>query len=467
MSIVNRASSIGSFALVVLASFNCGLRSEEHHTFRFPGSNSLSGSCIAMSPRSDEFVFCPANEKVQLIRIADGEMSEFSESNALAAVYSVDGSRVLIKTSRGYQLIETGSKRQLPVNEDYLQGALGIRIEAKNGKLLVQELLPGGAGATSQQIQVGEEITGFRRGFNGEKISLIGQSISGATGQLQGLPDTVIKMSLVSKGEEEEHEVLLRRRGYRVEGKTLAFEDQPIRKPESFIVISAKDGLAFASALDGFVYAGPTPETVTVLQQHAVSRDRKQFAILGPTASGPKDYSIEVFDAVNMTRQFAAPFPLTSFFAMRYSPDGKLIYIASQIRVDAFDSSTGEFSHGYTLDNQRRSTIEDVKIADPAPGKVILSGEEELLESVRAQLSFGSEIPGPLAVAIAVSDQLLATAHVDGHVTLWSLDTGTVLKKFPTKEREVVNVVEFTPDGKWLVFYRKGILHVVEVADLI
>ncbi len=441
MSIVTRSWGIRSFALVVLASFQCDLRSEDHHTFRFSGSiYSMSGPCIAMSPRSDEFLFCSGNDKVQLIRIVDGEMSEFCDSKAAAIAYSADGSRVLVKTDRESRLIETGSKRELPLNKDYLPGGLGITLEGKNGKILIQKLLPGGPAAASGNIQVGDEITGFSRGLYGEKISLLGTSVNEVINYIKGLPGSFIRLNLVSKGEEDEHRVLLRRRGYRMEGSTLVFVDDPIRQPENFILINTKDGLAFASALDGFIYKGPVPETVKTLQQHAISKDQKQFAILGPTSFGPTDYSIEVFDAVHMTRLYDEPFPLSSFSAMRYSPDGKLIFISSQIRVDAFDSVTGKFSHGYTLDGKRRTTIEDINIAAP---------------------------PEPLALAMAVSEHLLATTDFEGNVKIWSLETGAVLNRYSAKERKVVKLVEFTPDGKWLVFYRDGTLHVVEVADLI
>ena len=114
------------------------------------------------------------------------------------------------------------------------------------------------------------------------------------------------------------------------------------------------------TAQTGRVHAGPTAETVIDDRQRALTVDFKRYAILGPTQEGPRKYAFEVFDLETMSRLYAAPFPLASQFGLRFSPDGKHLFVASQVRVDAFDAHTGQFSHGYPLDGTRVAQIEDV-----------------------------------------------------------------------------------------------------------
>ena len=137
-----------------------------------------------------------------------------------------------------------------------------------------------------------------------------------------------------------------------------------------------------------------------------------------------------------------------------------------QSRVDAFESEFGQFSYGYLLDGRRTTTIEDVKLV-ARDDNASFNPNASPLQSARAQLAFGPDVPKPQAWVMAVSQDFLATADDGGNAVLWRLDTGAEVQRFSSKERNRVEVLEFTPDGRWLIFYRHGILHIVEVADLV
>gem|GEM_PF-1892994 len=457
--------------LAVLASMLLGSLSSggEHHTLRFASGNAdnvATATCIAISPRSDELLFGTTYGKVHFIRIRDGEMLEFVNGTGEAAAYSADARRALIKTERRWVLLELPTRRETAIDEDYLPGMLGFTLTQRNGKLLVTELISGGPAAQSGKIQVGDEVTSYATGLLGPKTSLIGISAIEAMDQLIGLPNSTVRVGLIPKGEEDGQEVVLRRRAFRNGGAGGEFVDEPAQGRENVVQVSVQGGIAFASARTGHIVAGPTPETVIEDRQRAVSHDFKRYAILGPTKEGSKKYAIELFDLETMKRVNSAPFPLASFFAFRFSPDGKHLFVASQVRFGAFESELGQFSYGYLLDGRRTTTIEDVKLV-PRDDKVSFNPNASALQSARAQLAFGPDVPQPQARVMAVSQDFLATADDGGNAILWRLDTGAEVQRFSTKERNRVEVLEFTPDGRWLIFYRHGILHIVEVADLV
>ncbi|MFN0056419.1 MAG: hypothetical protein ACKV0T_30095 [Planctomycetales bacterium] len=457
--------------MAVLAGMLLGYRASggEHHTLRFAYGNAgnvATATCIAISPRSDELLFGTTFGKVQFIRVRDGEMLQFVNGTGESAAYSADASRALIKTERRWVLLELPARRETAVFDDYVPGMLGITLSQRNGKLLVTELIPDGPGAQSGKIQVGDEVTSYATGLLGPKTSLIGISVKAATEQLIGLPNTTVRISLIPKGEEDETEVVLRRRGFHSRGTSGEFVDEPAQGRDNVVPAIVQGGLAFASARTGRIFAGPTPETVIEDRQRAVSHDFKRYAILGPTKEGSKKFALELFDLETMKRVNSAPFPLASFFALRFSPDGKLLFVASQVRVDAFDSQSGQFSHGYLLDGRRSETIEDVNLV-ASENKGSFNPNASALQSAREQLAFGPDVPKPQARVMAVSRDFLATADDGGNAVLWRLDTGAEVKRFSTKERKRVEILEFTPDGRWLIFYRQGTLHIVEVADLV
>jgi hypothetical protein len=85
---------------------------------------------------------------------------------------------------------------------------------------------------------------------------------------------------------------------------------------------------------------------------------------------------------------------------------------------------------------------------------------------------FGWVPPHKLS-SIAVSSTLLATASPLGQVDIWDLKTGASLKSIPLGpnatygwQREV-GFLQFSDDGRWLVFYVNCVLNIVEVRDLV
>lgn len=75
--------------------------------------------------------------------------------------------------------------------------------------------------------------------------------------------------------------------------------------------------------------------------------------------------------------------------------------------------------------------------------------------------------------SIATSPILLAVAAPWGQVDLLDLATGVSVRTFPFSsdgqklyEDCKVEVMEFSTDGRWLVFYVNGVLNIVDVKDL-
>ena len=73
---------------------------------------------------------------------------------------------------------------------------------------------------------------------------------------------------------------------------------------------------------------------------------------------------------------------------------------------------------------------------------------------------------------IAVTTSLVAVAVPGGALELWDAKTGTIrtaiaAPKHGTREYMTpkIDLMQFSPDGRWLVYYIEGILNIVDVSE--
>ena len=73
--------------------------------------------------------------------------------------------------------------------------------------------------------------------------------------------------------------------------------------------------------------------------------------------------------------------------------------------------------------------------------------------------------PRRLVACLACSSRdIVATGDFVGQVSLWNLGSGQLVAKMPCTEEKKVEMVRFSPGGKWLAYYVEGVLHVVDVS---
>lgn len=448
----------------------------EHHTLRFLYGNSGSAkraSALAISPDGKEFALCVESGTVHFIRTADGEQISQITAQPFVMKYSKDGSCVLMVTTDESFVVETQTRRRASVDTGEEPGYIGLRTVQRNGKLLVEKLIDGGPAANSGQLLIGDEIIGFALGKSAEIQSAIGLNTADFVDRMKGPVRTFVRIQVLRKGQQQPEIVLLQRAAAKKSGETIAFVTSELPVVADNLVLFQRDGRhTFVSAYDGTAIGSLMPEDLEHRGQHAVSPNHHHFATLAVTKRDRRKYGIEVFDLTKLERMLTLPFERSSFVALTFSAQGDELLAGSRDRIDAFEVSTGKFQRSYRLDGTITTTFDDDR-----PKKNPVKFDGSIGQSVAAAAAdrngYSFEAPPYLVHSIAASPRLLAVAAPWGQVDLLDFVTGVSVRTFPFSsdgqkvyEDCKVEVMEFSADGRWLIFYVNGVLNIVDVSDL-
>jgi WD40 repeat protein len=472
MKLVVRFGAGALLLLFVLRSASGG----DHHTLRFMYSGSRAAKtacCMAMSPDGKELALCVEPDTVHFIRTSDGEQVSQITAHPFVMKYSADGSRVLMVSTDDAWLVETKTRRRVSVDTREEPGYLGLKAAVRNGKLLVERLFDSGPAAESGQLVVGDEVVGFAEGKSAEMQNLIGLSATAFTAKLKGPVHTFVRIQVLHKGHTQPETVLLRRRAGKITDGTILFLPWAVPPITDNLVLFQRGGRhTFVSAFDGTAIGSMTAEDLQNAGQHAVSPDQRRFATLSFTTRDRNKYGIEVFDVSKLERTLSLPFDRRSFAALKFSADAKELLACSRDRIDVIDVSTGKFQRSYRLDGAITTKPDD---DHPKKNSVDFDGGDgDSVIGAAADL-FGDfdDPPEHKIASLAVSRSLFAVASPWGKVDLYDLATGVSVRTFPfgSDGQKVygetkVEVIEFSADGRWLVYFVNGVLNIVDVADI-
>jgi WD40 repeat protein len=148
--------------------------------------------------------------------------------------------------------------------------------------------------------------------------------------------------------------------------------------------------------------------------------------------------------------------------AMRYSPDGRFLYLAdAEYRLLRYEIATGAAAtRGQS--GALALSADGKLLAGAYRGKLTLW--DEPTGKIRTTIKFESDRLGhPVPLAMSPDGRLVAAGLLDGHIVLFDARSGTELKRFlavatpPSRfdfGRESghhVRVVRFSHDGRWLI----------------
>ncbi len=447
----------------------------EHHSLRFHYADfrgAKSARCLAISPDGTEVAVCVNPGIVHFVRTKDGEMAGKYESLPFEMKYSKDGSRLLIFSADNPVLLDTKTRRAVPVDTTEEAGFVGVRTIERNGKLLIDRLFDGGPAAKSGQLQIGDEVIGVSNKKAGEFESTLGMTVEQFIKRLQGPARTFVRVQILRKGHDRPEPVLLQRQPGKLTGDKLQVaEIAPVEITDKLVHFQREGRHSFLSALDGKVLAALDTEDIQQVGQYAISPDQRRFAVLSFTIADRQKYACEVFDVTKPERTLYFPFDRKSFNGLAFSADGKELLGVSNDRVDSFDAENGKFLRTYTLDGKLLTTFED---EDGPPSEITAGGGVGTSVARAAADRVGSiRTPRPQRIQkIAVSAKHLAIGAPNGTVTLWDYKTGAKVASFEltTKANDYaptnVEALSLSEDGRWLVYYVQGTLNMVDVADL-
>jgi WD40 repeat protein len=469
MSVTKKAIA-GVLVFLFNVSFALG---GDHHTLRFlyPDSRSPKPALsLAISPDGAELALSVEPGTVHFVRLSDGEQISQITANPFSMRYSKDGSRLLMLTTNASFLLNTKTRQKVSVDIRDQPGYVGLGTVNRNGKLLVNRLHAGGPAATSGRVSIGDEIVGYCEGRNGEWRDAIGMLVDDFSTAIKGPIRTHLQIRILKKGESEPQTVFLTRQSARIAGDALEFRETPLPIIEdNLLSCRFGDRMTFVSTRDGSAVASLATEQVQIMGKHDISPDYHRTAKLASLKNSRSKYGIEVFDLLKLERTLFTPFDRDSYCDLRFSADGKELFAASVDRVDVLDADSGQFMRSYRLDG----IITNDSTEDRPKKNNDTNGSSLGLSAIGASADRSGYVPdaAPSSIAaIAVSKTLIAIASPDGHVSLWSLASGELQKKVGTGmrredvfRRHSAPLIEFSDDGKWLVFYVHGVLNILQV----
>lgn len=458
-------------ALVLAVPFR-SLSAGEHHTLRYLYEDSrvpISARSLDISPDSKEAALGLEDGVVHFIRLADGEQSAEVQALPFEMKYCRDGSRILMLSEFESFTLSTSTRSRTKVNTSDVPGFLGLLTINRNGKLIIDSTVDGSPAHACKELQPGDEIVSMGDGKSGGMLDIVGLPSAQFASRLKGPVGTYVRISVLRKNGESTQPILLRRSPATVVGNSVRFaalQKQTIG--ESLLHFQRDNRHTFSSAFDGRSVCSLNTEDIQLIGQHAIAPNQTLFAVLSFTVQDREKYGIEIYDLTTIERKVYIPFNRPSFNSIAFSSDSRQLFAASHNRVDVYDVETGSFDRGLIGTS-----------ASPMPTPTDKQREEPIAGTAASSVAGAArDSVGEFSVSetriekLAVTKSLVAVAVPGGALELWDANTGIVKTSIaaPTHGTRQymtpkIDLMQFSPDGHWLVYYIEGILNIVDVSE--
>ena len=428
---------------------------------------------MQFSPQGSVPAISVASKGVSLIRTRDGETTATRNVTPFSLRYSRDGTRIFLMSESKRELLEADLKTPVRFDSKLEPGYVGMNMQTRNGKLLVNQLFPGGPLDRSGRIKVGDELLAVGEGKTGTMRRVIGFSDRRAQEVIRGAAGTYIQFEFIPKGQLSPATVTVRREAMRqVNGQPEFIPFVSADVNENLVWCISKGLHQLSSAYSGEIVSVLQTEEVNNVGQYALSPDSKVFAVLATRCEGHGEGSaIELFSVASRERLACIAFPKQSWFQMTFSSDGSRLLVGTWDTVEVLDVNARRLLRPLTLSREGPTSTDTVQPrrkvqADSADivGESMLRAASEVLSTGRASEVPEHHSPRLLVACLACSsNNIVVIGDHDGKVSLWDLSSRKVVADMPCTEKKKVERIEFSPDGKWLAYYVAGVLHVVEL----
>ena len=444
-----------------------GVEVNERYTLRIkkPGrSGSPTVRALAISPDGKQVAIATSRELL-FARSSDGEIESRMDYSPFSIAYSNDSRQLFTINERVSKMFQVAPPAEIPSSFTRPQGYLGVKLEEKNGKLVVATIEPNSP-AANYEILSRAEIVGIGEGSGTTIDSVIGKSLKNVLPKLDGPANTKVTFSIIPKGKIDESKVTLTRMLIMPSG-----EYKPLPMPKQAEAVAwcmVNDFHEFRNSRNGdyvssirceqiennqgaqatsksgewfaFVSEYKDEETATVItgSPNESAENNEPRLVNGPAAhkvgyeqGARKIYGAEIYNV--MTQDLVASFPVGTDESGR----GGKIFIGVQLDPAKNRKIIGTSStiHVYNvLTGERTSTIRPV----PSDGTVTYT-------------------------SLAVAGDYAAVGDTLGIVRIVNLETKQLVETIPSREKRSVTHVDFAQDAKTLTYHADGVVHIVHL----
>lgn len=415
---------------------------------------------LAISPDGKQAAVATSRELL-FVRCLDGEIVSRYDYAPFSMAYSSDSRQLLAISERYSKMFQTTPPAEIPYSFTRPKGYLGLKLQEKNGKLVIEAVEPGSP-ASKSDLLAGAELVGIGEGSGTTIDSVIGMSLQKLLGKLDGPANTKVTLSVIPRGKIDESKVTLARMLIKPSGE---YSPLPtLEKPEA-VAWCMSDGFhEFRNTRNGSYVASLRCEQIDNNRgEEGWSKNGEWFAFV----SEYKDVeSATVQVGPIAERKSDAPVSGTAAHKVGYEQGTQQVF-GTEIYNVTTQELIGSFPVGKDESGRGGKIFKGVRL-DPAAHRMIVATSSTIhIYDVRTGERTSTIRPvsddSVVFTSLAYAGKYAAVGDMVGVVRIVDLETKQLVETIPSREKSKVTHVDLSSDAKTLTYHAEGVAHIVHL----
>lgn len=439
----------------------------DYETIRFYNKRSKPEKlgCYAISPNGQFLAMSfdgrfGGRSGISIVDLKKKELvKQLGSFSYFTLAFSSDSRKLLgVGGYAGTKVFDLPGQRWQKVSTPAIKGKIGVEVKEKNGKLLITQLYEGYNPTIEDQIRVGDEVLAINEGqkptrYNDQRewVSLLGKPLDKALETMAGRPNTWVQLRLSRRGKSEPVEACVQRQWPSNHDRRIPPNGHSLTRAISknvFQFMSA-DTLSFCSFIN---FRDIKRDGLKVM-----SDDAKRYASVAYVADR-SDFGVEVHSMESGLVEQSAILDKNNYRAIRFAPSGEQVLVGTRDTVEILDIASGKWQEPVVLTaaediDEGRVVTRRIPLGFGLPGDLYTTARDVVYAKPAALSEFDVSPTGTLAVASETGEIVLASLESKQRVGLIG---DNILGAKPA-------MIEFAPNGKSLVAYANGVLHIFEL----
>ncbi len=417
---------------------------------------------LVISPDGKQAAVATSRELL-FVRCSDGEIITRYDYAPFSLAYSNDSRQLLSISSRQTKMFQTTTPSEIPYSFTRPKGYLGVRLQEKNGKLVIESVEPGSPASETDWL-AGSELVGVGEGSGTTMDSVIGMSLKDVLGKLDGPANTKATLALIPRGKIDESKVTMTRMQINATG---GYSPYPTpEKPEAVAWCMANKFHEFRSTRTGnYVSSLRCEQIVNDRGAEGTSKNGEWFAFLSQYKDSQKA-TVQIGKPADRENKPAISVSGTAAYKVGYKQGAGRIYGAEIYNV-LTQELVASFPVGLDESDRGGEVFTGVQL-DPATNRMIVStsstihvydvGTGERKSAIRPVSD-----DSVMFTTLAVAGSYAAVGDNAGVVRIVDLESKQLVEAIPSREKSKVTHVDLSSDAKTLTYHAEGVAHIVHL----